>query len=377
MSEIAILGCGITGMMTALSLASNNIPSTIIECHEEEKFPLDIRTTTFTKLAKEYLEKVGIWDLFSRDCGYVKDIYVVDNKSPQMLHLANSNNVPKGYVVRNMFLKERLYDEVKQNNMIKILRGVKYDDFEESQGKVKITKDLSYNTVLACDGRGGKTKNIFDARIEKSYQQSAIVLECKHEFEHENVAVEHFMPKGPFASLPMHDPHMSSIVWTEPSSLQDTFKQMPKSIIQELLQEKMGEFLGKVEIVSEVQVFPLTARIANKYFQGNIVLIGDAAHAIHPLAGQGLNQGIKDIEAITDIFAKRLNHGLEIDELAYQEYENKRKLDNKAVFLMTDNINRIFSNEIFPLSIFRKLGLSIMNESSMLQRLVSSGNTVF
>lgn len=377
MTEIAILGCGITGMITALSLASKNIPSKIIEYHKTAKFPLDVRTTTFTKASKEYLEKVGIWKLFEKDSGFVEDIYIVDNKSPQMLHLDSKKNDPKGYVVENMMLKERLYDAVKDHPLIKIHRGISYDKLSQENDKVIIAKNMSADVALICDGRGGKMKDQFEARFEKSYEQCAIVMECEHELEHENVAVEHFMPHGPFALLPMKNPHKSSVVWTEPSELKGTFEKMQKDVLTEHLQEKMGEFLGKAKIVSEVQIFPLSARIARNYYKGNLILVGDAAHAIHPLAGQGLNQGIKDIEALTEVFAKRINHGLEIDEIAYKEYENMRKMDNDGMFLMTDNINRIFSNNIFPLSIFRKLGLSVMNESSLLKRLVSSGNTVF
>lgn len=377
MADIAILGCGMTGMITALSLAAENIPSKIIEFHKGEKFPLDIRTTTFTKASKEYLEKAGIWELVDNDSADVNDIYIVDNKSPQMLHLSSKKGDPKGYLVKNMVLKERLLEAVKKHPLIEIYRGISYDDLTEENGKIIISKDIRADVALICDGRGGKLKDRFHAKFDKSYKQCAIVMECRHEFGHENTALEHFMPKGPFALLPMPDPHMSSVVWTEPIELLNTFKQMPKELITQHLQEKMGEFLGKVEIESEVQIFPLSARIASEYYQGNLLLIGDAAHAIHPLAGQGLNQGIKDIEALARIFAQRLNHGLDLDELAYQEYANARKLDNKAMFLMTDNINRIFSNDIFPLSMFRKLSLSMMNESSLLKRLVSSGNTVF
>jgi 2-octaprenyl-6-methoxyphenol hydroxylase len=376
-TDIAILGCGMTGMITALSFAAQNIPTKIIEYHKGEKFPPDVRTTTFTKLAKDFLEKVGIWEIVQEEAGFVNDIYIVDNKSPQMLHLSSKKNEPKGYVLRNMLIKEKLYKAVKNHPLIEIHRGISYDGLEEKDGKIIISNDLKFDVALVCDGRGGKIKDRFSAKFDKSYAQCAIVMECQHELGHENVAVEHFMPKGPFALLPMQDPYMSSVVWTEALELKNTFEKMPKDLLTQHLQEKMGEFLGKVTIVSDVQIFPLSARIANNYYQGNLLLVGDAAHAIHPLAGQGLNQGIKDIETLTEIFAKRINHGLEIDELAYMEYENARKLDNRAVFCLTDNINRIFSNEIFPLSVFRKLSLSIMNESSLLKRLVSSGSTVF
>lgn len=359
MKNISIIGCGITGMMTALSFANKGIKTTIYEKAKSEKFPHDVRTTTFTKAAKAFLEEEGIWKLFQKEYGTVKDIYIVDNKSPKMLHLPRGEQEERGFVVANDFIKEELYKAVKKEKMIDLHKGVEY----------KPNKD---DIILVCDGRGSALAKNFEYRIDKSYGQCSIVLVAEHELDHENVAVEHFMPKGPFASLPMKNPNLSSIVWSEPKDVIDIFKNMPKAKLEEHLQEKMGEFLGKVKIVSDVQIFPLTAKVTKNYFKDNIILVGDSAHAIHPLAGQGLNQGIKDIKALTEIFAKRIELGLDIDELAFEEYEKARSFDNFTMFQMTDNLNRIFSNQIFPLSGVRKIGLAFLDEFGPLKKLISN-----
>ena len=149
---------------------------------------------------------------------------------------------------------------------------------------------------------------------------------------------------------------------------------MPIGDLTDHLQEKFGEFLGKVKIISNVQTFPLTAFLTKTYVKDNIVLVGDIAHAIHPLAGQGLNQGIKDIEELTNIISKRLKNGLQIDQLALSEYERARIRDNYNMFLLTDNINRVFSNDIKPLALVRRLGMSILNEmGSLKHKIVSYG----
>jgi 2-octaprenyl-6-methoxyphenol hydroxylase len=264
-----------------------------------------------------------------------------------------------GYILKNDFLKERLYAAVLKEKLITLNKGV---DIEQN------------GLILVCEGRSSPFKDLFKIRINKDYSQSAIVLVAQHDKAHEGTAVEHFMTSGPFATLPMKDPHQSSVVWTEKHEIAALYKKMPLEHLTEHLQEKFGEFLGKVKIVSNVQTFPLSAYITENYVKDNIVLVGDIAHAIHPLAGQGLNQGIKDIEELTNIINKCLKNGLEVDKLTLKEYENARIRDNYNMFLLTDNINRIFSNDIKPLSFIRKLGMSILNEmGSMKHKIVSYG----
>ena len=359
MNKISIIGCGITGMITALSFANKGVKTSIYEKVKSEKFPPDVRTTTFTKAAKEFLEEEAIWKLFEKDYGIVRDIYIVDNKSPKMLHLRRGDQEERGFVVPNDFIKEELYRAVKKNKLIELHKGVEY----------KLNAD---DVILVCDGRGSNLAKSFDYRVNKSYKQCAIILVAEHELPHENVAVEHFMPKGPFASLPMKDPCQSSIVWTESEDVIEVFRKMPKAKLQDHLQEKMGEFLGKVKILGDVQIFLLSARVTKNYFKDNIVLVGDSAHGIHPLAGQGLNQGIKDIKALTEIFSKRLELGLDIDEIALEEYERARSFDNFTMFQMTDHLNRIFSNQIFPLAGLRKAGLAFLDEFGPLKKLISN-----
>ncbi len=368
MTDIVILGCGITGMMTALAFANQGIKTSIIEKSKSDKFPLDIRTTTFTIAAKNFLDKAGIWGLLEKEAGDLKEIYIIDNKSPRMLHLDSQNGLAKGYVAPNMFIKESLYEAVKSNKMIKLLKGVDYGLPHQEDSKVIINDDISADILLVCEGRNSGFREIFPARVEKSYNQSGIVLVAEHQIPHEGTAVEHFMTSGPFATLPMSNPHHSSIVWTESNEVAAAYLKLPQKELEAHLQERMGEYLGKVKIISEVQAFPLSARIAKKYYEGNIVLVGDAAHAIHPLAGQGLNQGIKDIESITSIISRYLKLGLEIDGIAFAEYEKSRSMDNFAMFLITDNLNRIFSHNIFPVAGLRKLGLSIQNEIDVLKK---------
>jgi len=353
-------------MIMALALAHHGIPSTILESSPSNKFPTDVRTTAFTRQTQRFLESIDIWHLFDGNIGEIKDIYVVDNKAPQILHMGHEEaHVPViGYIVSNHILKETLYTKVQNSPLIDVKKGVKIG-----------TNLIDSTTVtLVCEGRASPFKDLFETRINKDYGQSAIVLIAEHNKPHNQTAVEHFMPSGPFATLPMKDPYQSSIVWTEKNEVAELYKKIPLTELTLHLQEKFGEFLGVVKIISDVQTFPLTAFLTKTYVKNNIVLVGDIAHAIHPLAGQGLNQGIKDIEELTNIIAKRLKNGLKIDKLALKEYENARIRDNYNMFLLTDNINRVFSNDIRSLTFIRRLGMHILNEmGSLKHKIISYG----
>lgn len=361
--NIQIISASMTGMIMALSLAHHGISSTILERTTSHTFPKDVRTTAFTRKAHKFLFETGIWDLLSDKAGLIYDIYVVDNKSPRILHMGHeeADVGVMGYIVENNVLKERLYKKVLETKLIHLQKGVEY---KEDKHKDALT--------ILCDGRMSPLKSQFKTRLNKDYKQNALVLVAQHEKPHDGTAVEHFMTSGPFATLPMQDPYTSSVVWTEKPEVSLLYQKMSTDELTEHLQEKFGDFLGKVKIVSKVQTFPLTANLAKNYVKDNLVLVGDIAHAIHPLAGQGLNQGIKDIEELTNIIIKRIYNGLEVDSIALKEYEKARISDNYNMFLITDNINRFFSNDIKPLSFLRKLGLSILNESGALKHKIAS-----
>lgn len=364
-----------TGMMTALAFAYHGVKTSILERSASEKFPEDVRTTAFTMGSKRFLEEVGIWKLLETQAGSISDIYIVDNKSPRMLHLDSEEGESKGHIVPNMFIKDALYKAVKSHPLIEISKDVDYGIPYQDGDKVVIPLaeyEIKSDLLLVCEGRGSALKDLFEYRVDKNYGQGCMVLVAEHEKDHEGCAVEHFMPSGPFATLPMHEPKMSSVVWTEKLEVAKLYSEMPKKELEIHLQERMGEFLGKVKIISNVQIFPLSARITKSYYKGNIVLVGDAAHSIHPLAGQGLNQGVKDIKELVGIVQKRLKLGLEIDDIALKEYEKKRARDNYSMYLLTDNLNRIFSNNILPLSIFRKFGLSLLNEFPTLKKKIGT-----
>jgi len=358
--NIVILGCGFSGMLTALALAKENIKTTIIESKDisNKSFFADIRSTVLTTRSKEFLEKLGLWCVIEPIVGLIMDVYVVDNKSPKMLHFdGKCVGNALGYMVKNSELKKALLSEVKKNKLINLIdknhysKIVSFDDKSVLYFKQEQTASLSCNLLIICDGANSLARqSFFINRIEKNYHQHALTFYIKHEKSHEGTALEHFMPSGPFAILPLKDPHSASIVWTVNEKHSSALKGLPSDEFEYILQQNCGNSLGKITLNSQIQAFPLKAYITKKYYHNKIVLVADSAHVIHPLAGQGLNQGIKDIEALS------------ANTKSLANYQKLRQSDNFIMYRITDNLNGIFSNNSSLLHVLRTTGLYALDK---------------
>lgn len=373
-NNIVILGCGLSGMITALSLAKYNIGNTIVEVQSttNKKFFDDIRTTALNAASRNIFDKIGIWPELLELCGPINDIYVVDNKAPEMLHFLiededSSKNRKMGYLIENTKLKKCLYDLVKQNNLITVLDNIKYQEINNNSDyceiKLSNNSQLACKLLIVCDGKNSGAKKLFFSNdIEADYKQQALTFIVGHERNHEGIAVEHFMPTGPFAILPLKDPYKSSIVWTVSESYASALLTIDPEEFTYLVQENFGSFLGKIEIQSKAGVFPLKAYTAKKYYNNSIALAADTAHVIHPLAGQGLNQGIKDIYCLTSLIA---GNGINKDTLI--NYQKLRQNDNKNMLLITDVINSVFLSNSKIFHSTRQLGFKAIEKTPYLK----------
>jgi 2-octaprenyl-6-methoxyphenol hydroxylase len=374
MTNIVILGAGLSGEITALAFASKGIKTLLLEA-SDLKFPKDGRTIALTNLSKSFLDRIGIWSSLEPYISDIKDVYVADDFSPRMLHLSESKNNYQalGYMIESYNLREVIHNLVLSNPLITFKTSINYELLDSgAEGKAilqiadnKITADL----IVICDGRNSKIRReYFVDSFNKDYKQSALTFHVEHTKMHENTAVEHFMNRGVFAILPLRNQYQSAIVWAEKSELAEIYKDMCPEEFLPHLQKRFGDFLGEVKVTTPIQSYPLTARITKNYYYNKLILVADSAHNIHPLAGQGLNQGIKDIESLVSIASRNYSVGLEFDKLAGEEYERSRKSDNYAMFLLTDNLNRIFSNNIPILRHLRKVGLSMIDRMSFLKK---------
>ena len=374
-NNITITGCGLSGMISALALASNNIPSTIIEkkSYKDKSFFSDVRTTALTDSSRKFFEEIRIWGKISDFVGPINDIYVVDNKSPEMLHFASSDledGEIMGYLIQNTDFKKILYELVSSNKLINVIQNCSYEITENTVDGCSLIlndgEEHKSDLLLVCDGRYSTARQqFFSSNIEKTYAQCALTFIVHHAKPHEGTAVEHFMPTGPFAILPLKDQKRSSIVWTVDADMKDLLEHLPKDEFKEIVQDNFGEFLGEIEVEGKVAGFPLKAYETDKYFNKRIVLIADTAHVIHPLAGQGLNQGIKDISCFIKLLSE---YG--ITDLMLDQYQTMRKTDNSNMLEITDTINAIFSNKSKILQAGRSLGFQTIEKVPPFKKLL-------
>ncbi|WP_316354432.1 FAD-dependent monooxygenase [Candidatus Trichorickettsia mobilis] len=360
-AKIVILGSGFSGMLTSLSLASAGFSTIILESMacDDSKFLHDVRTTALTAESKHFLIKLGLWPLVDKIASPILDVYVVDNKSPKMLHFAQNliNTEALGYIVKNSEFKKILLETVQNNPLITLIdKCSDYNIHSQESGNNIYLADgtfISCQLLILCNGRGSTIHtSYFSAEISKHYLQNALTFNVWHQQSHEGTAVEHFLPSGSFAILPLKGENHSSIVWTLPKNYADLLQNLPTDEFEYMVQRNFGDFLGALKIDSEIANFPLRAYLTRKYYHNRIVLIADSAHIIHPLAGQGLNQGIKDIQALTDLINSR-----NIDQEMLAEYQELRQTDNRLMYFITDNINRIFSNNLSSLKFLRRAAL--------------------
>ena len=373
--NITITGCGLSGMISALTLAKNNIPSTIIErkSSKDKDFFSDIRTTALTDSTRKFFEKIGIWDSISGFVGPINDIYVVDNKSPEMLHFASSeldNGEIMGYLIQNTDFKKILYELVSANKLINVIQNCSYEITNNTVDSCNLTlngsKEHKSDLLIVCDGRHSIARQqFFSSNVEKIYDLCAFTFIVHHEKPHEGTAIEHFMPTGPFAILPLKDQKRSSIVWTVDADMKDLLENLPKDEFKEIVQDNFGEFLGEIEIEGKVAGFPLKAYETDKYYNKRIVLMADTAHVIHPLAGQGLNQGIKDISCFINLLSE-----FGINDSMLEQYQTLRKTDNSNMLEITDTINAVFSNKSKIFQATRSLGFQAIEKVPPFKKLL-------
>jgi 2-octaprenyl-6-methoxyphenol hydroxylase len=225
--------------------------------------------------------------------------------------------------------------------------------------------------VAAADGRESPLRRAAGIQtVEWRYPQTGIVTTVRHQRPHNGIAVEHFMRAGPFAILPMTE-NRSSIVWTERGELAPRLVALSDAAFAAELAARFGDFLGPVEPLGPRWTYPLTLLLAERYVATRLALVGEAAHTIHPIAGQGLNLGIRDVAALAELVIDARRLGLDIgNETVLLRYQQWRRFDALALAAVTDGLNRLFSNSLPPVQLARDIGLAAVNRLPPLKRLL-------
>ncbi len=377
--DVLIIGGGIAGLTLAAALGNAGISTVVIEPLAPEKMldtGFDGRTTTIAAGSRTALDSIGAWQEMQPKAQEILEIRVSDGHSPLFLHYDHLDigGGPLGYIVENRIIRQALLGCLEQLPSVNLLFGQRVQDLNRegpyATAHLATRETVSARLAIATDGRGSPTRTAANINVKQwRYPQTGIVCTVKHQGDHRGVAQEHFLPAGPFAILPMTE-NRSSIVWTEKTELAPTLLALPSAEFAAELKLRFGDYLGELEIVGPVFSYPLGLLHAENYIAPRLALAGDAAHAIHPIAGQGLNIGIRDAAALAETVVDALRVGLDPGSTTVLEnYERWRRFDNTMMIAATDGLNRLFSNDIAPIKLARDVGLSMVNRTPPLKRL--------
>ncbi len=383
--DIIVIGGGFAGLTAALNLAQSNpyLKIALLEKSDiiKQDKQKDGRAFAISKSSLQVFEKIGILEKIKPVAGVIKDIKIVDNKSPFYLHFAANSNSNKtgnlekfGLVIENCYIHDALKNKALEQNNLEIICPNFYQEIVFEDNQVVITLDnqmiITAKLVLACDGRFSNLRKKFNIKtFQKSYQQTALVFNISHNIPHQNIALEKFLPDGPFAVLPMKDALQSSIVWTVKSDKAETILQMDEENFLQQLKKCTGDYLGEIKVTSSPFQYALDLIIAEKFYYKRMVFVGDAAHGIHPIAGQGFNLGIDDIKVLTDLVKEYFECGLDIGcETVLQKYNRIRRVGTYKMVVATDGLNGLFSNRSIVLKAIRNSGLGVVEKLPILKK---------
>ncbi|MDD2868996.1 FAD-dependent monooxygenase [Neomegalonema sp.] len=380
---VLILGGGLTGGALALALASGGIPSVVIDAaprarHFEEAF--DGRASAAAAGSKRLLEVLGVWGGMAGEVQPIDDILVTEGRVSEgsfahFLHFDHreTGRGPFGWLTENRHLRREIRRRLEEEPLITLVDETRVGDLTSgpAEAEALATDGRRWRGALAviCEGRGSSTAETAGFRYARwSYDQTGLVATIRHERPHEGVAHEYFLPSGPFAVLPLTG-NRSSLVWTEkPEPARAVMAAGEDAFLREV-RRRMGGMLGELELEGPRWSYPLSFSLAYDYVKPRLALLGDSAHAVHPIAGQGLNLGFRDVAALAEVLTEALRRGEDIGALdVLERYQRRRRFDNAAMGLGMDAMNRLFSNDSAILRAVRGFGLSAVEKLAPLKR---------
>lgn len=370
-ADVAIVGGGLVGGTLACTLASHGLRSTVIEAGDPAASldaGFDGRASAISLTSRRLLEATGLWPEMADEATPMRHIRVSEGASP--LHLdydhRDVGDEPFGYMVENRHYRKALYTRLEAEPGVTYLTRSRAAAVERDAGGVEIRladgAQIRAPLVVAAEGRHSPLRDDAGIRVSGwSYRQVGIVCTVEHERPHGFVAHERFLPAGPFAILPLKG-RRSSIVWTERADRAPAIMALNDDGFTVELARRFGEFLGALRVVGPRWSYPLALQFAERAVAQRLALVGDAIHAMHPIAGQGLNMGLRDAAALTEVLEDARALGLDLgaqDVLA--RYQRWRRFDNTLMLGLTDGLNRLFAIEAAPVRLARDVGLAAVN----------------
>lgn len=378
-TDVIVIGAGLAGATLACGLARYGVDVVLIDRADPKaglSKTFDGRASAIAQSSKIALEGLGVWPFLADKVGPIEQIRVSDGPSLMHLHYdhAEIGDQPLGYMAENRDYRAALDVLMAQADRLTLIAPANITNVERNETAATVTladgRTIIGQLVAAVDGRASKTRDRAGIGVTGwDYGQKAIVATIDHAVSHQNIAHERFLPSGPFAILPLKGGHRSSLVWTERKEITDSFLALDKGAFLNEIADRVGGFLGDLSLIGPRFCHPLGLQVATRYTDKRLVLVGDAAHGIHPIAGQGLNLGLRDVAALIDIVVDAKRYGFDLAHgPGLERYQRWRRADNLLMAGMTDILNRLFSNDVPPVRLVRDLGLAAVNRMGPLKK---------
>lgn len=383
-TDILIAGGGLNGPALALALAQGGFRVTVVDARPPRaraEAGFDGRAYALAIASVRLLTVIGVWPRVADKAQPMLEIKASDGRAgegaaPFYLHFdaAEIEEGPMGHMLEDRHLYAAFLDAMEVNPAITLLSGETVHAQEVGGSGVAVRlasgKVLTAGLLVGCDGRGsGVAGRAGIKRVGWGYGQTALVTAIRHEKDHQGIAQQFFMPSGPLAILPLKGGHHSSIVWSETDAASAAIQALPDAEYLEALRPRFGDFLGEIALAGERFTYPLSLSLAEHFIAPRVALVGDAAHGVHPIAGQGLNLGLRDVAALAEVLILARRRGEDPGSpAALEEYQRWRRFDSTALALGMDTVNRIFSSDNPVLRLGRDLGMGVINAVPGLRR---------
>jgi 2-octaprenyl-6-methoxyphenol hydroxylase len=380
--DVLIVGGGLNGATLALALASAGIRPILLDAGArgvQAEADFDGRAYALSASSRRMLAALGLWARVAGDAQEIAGIRISDGRpgegaAPGSLRFDGGEieEGPMGHMLEDRYLRRALFEALDTAGVV-VRERARVVAQEVRPGGVAVTLEdgetLTGALLVGADGRdSGVARRAGIGRAGHDYRQSALVCAIAHERPHNGIAHQFFMPGGPLAILPLPG-NRSSIVWSERRALAETVQALDAEGYLQALRPRFGDFLGEISLAGKRYAYPLGLTLAEAIVAPRLALVGDAAHGIHPLAGQGLNLGLRDVATLAEVLADARRRGLDLGALdVLHGYRDWRRVDTALLVAATDGINRLFSNDNPLLRLGRDIGLGLVNRIAPLRR---------
>ncbi|MEM0976329.1 MAG: UbiH/UbiF/VisC/COQ6 family ubiquinone biosynthesis hydroxylase [Pseudomonadota bacterium] len=381
-SDLIIVGGGLNGQVLSLALASVGLSSTVLDraAPDITAAAFDGRAYAIALTSVNIFRALGLWDQIAPNAEPIRDIKVSEGRvgrgaAPFTLHFdhAELEEGPMGQMIEDRHLRSILMEAIASSDLITWHSSTDVVGQSVNGTTVDVTTAqgdaFSASVLIGCDGRGSRVAaRAGIGRVAWDYRQTGLVCAIAHERPHLSTAHQFFAPSGPLAVLPLRG-NRSSIVWSEERSKAEEIQARDEAGYLAALRPLIGGYLGDIKLDGERFSYPLGLSLARRFIANRVALVGDAAHGIHPLAGQGLNLGFRDTAALVELLASARRRGQDIGTLdVLRSYEQWRRPDATALALATDGLNRLYGKVTPGISTMRNVGIGAINAVPALRR---------